>query len=212
MLQFGIDTFITFFVVIDPIGLAPIFVGLTSGATAEYRRQMAVRGTLIGAGILVGFATIGQLLLDAMGISLAALRIAGGILLFMVAIDMLFARQSGLRSTTASEAEEAHFRPDISVFPIAIPLMAGPGAITTVLLMVSEADDNWAQIGLGIGIMLVVIGLAAAALILAGVLTRLLGEIGANVISRVLGVILASLAVQFVITGMASLGFGNGGL
>ncbi len=206
MLDFALDTFITFFVVIDPIGLAPVFVGLTAGATPEFRRQMALRGTLIGAGILVGFATVGGMLLDAMGIGLPALRIAGGILLFLVAIDMLFARQSGLRSTTASETEEAHFRPDISVFPIAIPLIAGPGAITTVLLMVSGADGNWAHIGVGMAIMLVVIGMALVALLTASALTRLLGEIGSNVISRVLGVILSALAVQFVITGLAALG------
>lgn len=206
MLDFALDTFITFFVVIDPIGLAPVFVGLTAGATPEFRRQMALRGTLIGAGILVGFATVGGMLLDAMGIGLPALRIAGGILLFLVAIDMLFARQSGLRSTTANETEEAHFRPDISVFPIAIPLIAGPGAITTVLLMVSGADGNWAHIGVGMAIMLVVIGMALVALLTASALTRLLGEIGSNVISRVLGVILSALAVQFVITGLAALG------
>ena len=211
MLEFALDTFITFFVVIDPIGMAPVFIGLTSGASAEYRRKMAIRGTLIGAGILIGFAAVGQMLLDAMGISLPAMRIAGGILLFLVAFDMLFARQSGLRSTTESETEEAHFRPDISVFPLAIPLMAGPGGITTVLLLVSGAQGDWAQIGLGMGIMLLVLAMALVALLLAGALTRLLGEIGSNVISRVLGVILSALAVQFVITGMAALGFGNAG-
>ena len=206
MLDFALDTFITFFVVIDPIGLAPVFVGLTAGATPEFRRQMAWRGTLIGAGILIGFAAIGGILLDAMGIGLPALRIAGGILLFLVAIDMLFARQSGLRSTTQSETEEAHFRPDISVFPIGIPLIAGPGAITTVLLMVSGAGGDWARVGVGMAIMLIVVGMALLALLTASALTRLLGEIGSNVISRVLGVILSALAVQFVITGLASLG------
>lgn len=210
MLDFALDTFITFFVVIDPIGLAPVFVGLTTGATAQFRRQMAVRGTLIGAGILIGFAALGGVLLDAMGIGLPALRIAGGILLFLVAIDMLFARQSGLRSTTESETKEAHFRPDISVFPIGIPLIAGPGAITTVLLMVSGADGDWTRIGVGMSIMLVVIGMALIALLAASALTRLLGEIGSNVISRVLGVILSALAVQFVITGLASLGLVTG--
>lgn len=212
MWNFALDTFITFFVVIDPVGLAPVFVGLTSGATAEYRRTMAIRGALIGGCILLGFAAVGQLLLDAMGISLPAMRIAGGILLFLVAIDMLFARQSGLRSTTESETEEAHFRPDISVFPLAIPLMAGPGSITTVLLLVSGAQGDWVQISLGMAIVLLVVGMALVALLLATALTRLLGEIGSNVISRVLGVILSALAVQFVITGLAALGFGTGGV
>ncbi len=211
MWEYALDIFITFFVVIDPIGLAPVFLGLTTGASPEYRRRMALHGTLIGAGILVGFAALGQVLLDAMGISLPALRIAGGILLFLIAIDMLFARQSGLRSTTESETEEAHFRHDISVFPLAIPLLAGPGAITTVLLLVSEAKGDWVQIGVGISLMLSVVGLALVALLAAGTLTRLLGEIGANVISRVLGVILSALAVQFVITGLSALGMvGNG--
>ncbi len=212
MWEFALDTFITFFVVIDPIGLAPIFVGLTSGTDPQYRRRMAIRGSLIGAGILVGFAAVGQMLLDAMGIGLPAMRIAGGILLFLVSIDMLFARQSGLRSTTESEAEEAHFRPDISVFPLAIPLMAGPGAITTVLLMVSEAHGDWQQISLGLSIMLLVVALALMAFLLATGLTKLLGEIGSNVISRVLGVILSALAVQFVINGLAGIGWTQGAL
>lgn len=211
MWDFALDTFITFFVVIDPVGLAPIFVGLTSGTDAAYRRRMAIRGTLIGASILIGFAAVGQLLLDAMGIGLPAMRIAGGILLFMVAIDMLFARHSGLRSTTESEAEEAHFRPDISVFPLAIPLMAGPGAITTVLLMVSEAHGDWLQISVGLVIMLIVLLMVLLAFLLANGLTRLLGEIGSNVISRVLGVILSALAVQFVINGLAGIGLSSGG-
>ncbi len=211
ILEYALDTFITFFVVIDPIGLAPIFVGLTAGSGRAYRRSMAIRGSLIGAGILIGFAALGQVLLDAMGIGLPALRIAGGILLFLVSIDMLFARQSGLRSTTASEDEEAHLRPDISVFPIAIPLMAGPGAITTVLLLVSEAAGDWQLILVGLLIMLLVVGMALLALLTAGILTRLLGEIGSNVISRVLGVILSALAVQFVITGLSSLGWTTAG-
>lgn len=212
MLEFALDTFITFLVVIDPIGTAPVFVGLTVGANRDYRRKMAIRGVLIGAGILIGFALCGQFLLQALGISLPALRIAGGVLLFLVAIDMLFARQSGLRSTTESETEEAHFRPDISVFPLAIPLLAGPASITTVLLMVSGAQGDWLQIGVGMGLLLVVLGMTLLALLLAGALTRLLGEIGANVISRVLGVILSALAVQFVITGLVSAGFGHGGV
>ncbi len=206
MLQFALDTFITFFVVIDPIGVAPLFMGMVSGADPAFRRRMALRGTLVATGILIGFALVGEALLGAMGISLPALRIAGGILLFLIAIDMLFARQTGLRSTTQREQEEAQFRPDISVFPLAIPLIAGPGGITTVLLMVSESGGDWLRTGLGLGILLLVMGLTLLALLAAASLTRLLGEIGLNVISRVLGVVLSALAVQYVLTGMASVG------
>lgn len=201
MLAYALDTFVTFFVVIDPIGLAPIFIGLVGAVPRREQRRIALRGVGIGTGILLAFALVGQPILDSLGVSLAALRIAGGILLFMLAVDMLFARRTGLSSTTQSETEEAAHREDVSVFPLAIPHIAGPGAITAVLLMVSEAGNNWVQLGVGLAVFLLVMALLAGALVMAGTLTRLLGEIGANVISRVLGILLAALAVQYVING-----------
>src|SRR5690606_30649991 len=137
-----VNLFVVLFVVIDPIGLAPIFGALTRGGSAAYRRRMAVKAVLLAAGISFLFAFTGDWLLKALGISVPAFRIAGGLLLFLVAIDMVFARQSGLRSTTVREQEEARFKEDISVFPLAFPLLAGPGTLTTVLLYVGETRGN----------------------------------------------------------------------
>ncbi|MEN8718674.1 MAG: MarC family protein [Oceanococcaceae bacterium] len=201
MLAYAVDIFVTFVVIIDPIGLAPIFIGLTGAMPRRERRRIALRGVAIATIILLGFAFLGRPLLDGLGISLAALRIAGGLLLFLLAVDMLFARRTGLSSTTKPESEEAAHREDISVFPLAIPHIAGPGAITAILLLVSEADGDMLTLGVGLGVFLLVMLLTAVALLLSSQLTRVLGQIGANVISRVLGVLLAALAVQFVING-----------
>ncbi len=201
MLAYAIDTFVTFLVIVDPIGLAPIFIGLAGMMPRREQRRIAIRGVVIATGILLGFAFLGGPILNGLGVSLAALRIAGGLLLFLLAVDMLFARRTGLSSTTKSESEEAAHREDISVFPLAIPHIAGPGAITAILLMVSEAEGDLIELSIGLAVFLLVMAMTAAALLLAGQLTKILGEIGANVISRVLGVLLAALAVQFVITG-----------
>ncbi len=202
MLAYAVDTFVTFLVIVDPVGLAPIFIGLAGTMPRREQRRIALRGVTIATIILLGFAFLGRPILDGLGVSLAALRIAGGLLLFLLAVDMLFARRTGLSSTTKSESEEAAHRDDISVFPLAIPHIAGPGAITAILLMVSEAQDSPAELAIGLAVFLLVMGMTAVALLLAGQLTKVLGEIGANVISRVLGVLLAALAVQFVITGI----------
>lgn len=197
-----INLFIVLFVVIDPIGLAPIFGALTRGGSVSYQRRMAVKGVLLATGILFMFAFTGEYLLDALGISVPAFRIAGGILLFLVAIDMVFARQSGLRSTTVREQEEARFREDISVFPLAFPLLAGPGGLTTILLLVGDARGDSTYFWAILGVLALVLLIALIALFLAGPLMRLLGETGANVIDRLLGVILSALAVQFVVDGV----------
>ena len=152
---------------------------------------LALRGVLIAGGILVTFVIVGDALLRALGIGVPAFQIAGGVLLFLLAVDMLFARHSGLRSTTEREQREAQHRKDISVFPLAIPLIAGPGALTTVLLMVSEQGDNPAVIGATLVVVILVLAIALGSLLLSGRLLRLIGETGANVISRVLGVVLA---------------------
>jgi len=197
-----INLFVVLFVVIDPVGLAPIFGALTRGGSTTYRRRMAVKAVLLAAGILFLFAFTGDWLLQALGISVSSFKIAGGLLLFLVAIDMVFARQSGLRSTTVREQEEARFKEDISVFPLAFPLLAGPGALTTVLLLVGETRGDTGAFWSLLGVLAFVLLLAFIALMLAGRLMVLLGETGANVVDRLLGVILSALAVQFVIEGI----------
>ena len=177
--------------------MATIFAALTYNDEAAHRQRMAFKGTLISAIILLVFTLSGEWLLMTLGISLPAFRIAGGVLLFFLAIDMVLARDSGLRSTTVRENEEAAGRQDISVFPLAIPLIAGPGAITSMLLLVGEGSTP-----LVIAVMLLVLALTLAALLVAGRLTRLIGVTGSGVISRVLGILLAALAVQFVLDGL----------
>jgi multiple antibiotic resistance protein len=201
-----LDSLIIMLVVVDPIGLTPIFAALTHGESTAARRKMAVRGTLIAAVILVVFALAGDHLLRLLGIGMPAFQIAGGVLLFLLAVDMVFARHSGLRSTTEREQKEAETKKDISVFPLAIPLIAGPGALTTVLLMVGEQGDDPAVLVAVLAVLLVVLTITLVALLLSERIMAFLGETGANVISRVLGVILAALAVQFALDGwMASL-------
>lgn len=197
-----INLFIVLFVVIDPIGLAPIFGALTRGGSPEYRRRMAVKAILLAGGIMLVFTLTGDYLLQALGISVPAFKIAGGLLLFLVAIDMVFARQSGLRSATVREQEEARFKEDISVFPLAFPLLAGPGALTTILLVIGDARGNPVMFWALLGVLAAVLVMALAALLMAGRIMAMLGETGANVVDRMLGVILSALAVQFVVDGV----------
>lgn len=199
-----INLFIVLFVVIDPIGLAPIFGALTRGGSPEYRRRMAVKAILLAGGIMLVFTLTGDYLLQALGISVPAFKIAGGLLLFLVAIDMVFARQSGLRSATVREQEEARFKEDISVFPLAFPLLAGPGALTTILLVIGDARGNPVMLWVLLGVLAAVLVMALAALLMAGRIMAMLGETGANVVDRMLGVILSALAVQFVVDGVKS--------
>lgn len=201
-----LSTLIAFLVTIDPIGLGPMFAGLTAGMDARYRRRTAIKGVLIGAGLLFGFAFVGELLLNSLGIGTGAFRIAGGILLLMVAIDMVFARESGLRTATPDEKEEALHKADISVFPLAIPLIAGPGAMTSTVLLMGRADgDPLAQAAV-LGVLAAVLAGTLLVLLFAGEVSRLLGVTGINVINRVLGILLAALACQFVIDGIIESG------
>lgn len=197
-----LNMFIVLFVVIDPIGVSPLFGALTRGGGTAYRRRMAFKATGLATGILLVFTFSGDYLLRAMGITIPAFKIAGGLLLFLVAIDMVFARQSGLRSTTVKEQEEARYKDDISVFPLAFPLIAGPGALTTILLMLGEAKGSILYIGGILAVLLVVLAITMSCLLASGYLMKLLGETGANVIGRLFGVILAALAVQFVVDGI----------
>lgn len=196
------NSFVTLLVVVDPLGLAPIFAALTRGYPARRKRETAVRGTVLGTGILLIFALAGDVLLSALGIGIPAFRIAGGMLLFLLSLDMVFASPAGLRSRTVREQEEDDYIQDVSVFPLAIPLVAGPGAITTVLLY--TGDRSPAELGIFVGVLLFVLLLTLFSLLLAPRIMGLFGETGANVLSRVLGVLLAALAVQFVLDGLQS--------
>jgi len=202
MLEKLLNMFIVLLVVVDPVGVTPVFGALTRGGGDLHRRRMAVKGTLLAAEILLIFALIGDWLLTTLGITLPAFKIAGGVLLFLIAIDMVFARPSGGRSATGREQEEARHKEDISVFPLAFPLIAGPGALTTILLMVGESHGNPLYFISMIGVLLVILLLTLACLLMAGRLMKLLGETGANVMDRLFGVILAALAVQFVMDGL----------
>ncbi len=211
MLEQLLKFFVVFFVVVEPISLIPLFTGLTSGASREYQRRMALKAVCVAAVILVLFALGGAAFLQLMGISLEAFRIFGGLLLFLLALEMVFARESGTR-TSSGEAAESRRRADVSVFPLAFPFIAGPGALATILLWFGRVHVT-AQTLLFLGL------LAAAALVLlislvlmwlAEPLMRVIGVTGANVASRLLGVILGALAVQFVLDGLRQ-AFGAGG-
>lgn len=201
MIELAINIFILLFVVIDPISVAPLFSGLTFGGSDSYRRRMACKGVVVAGCLLLVFALVGDRLLQYLSVSMPAFSIAGGILLFLLAIEMVFARQSGLRSTTASEQAEAEHRPDISVFPLAIPMIAGPGSLTTILLLVGDRGLSLETLVVLL-VMLVVLLITLGMLLMTSHLMKLLGETGTNVITRVLGIVLAALAVQFIINGV----------
>ena len=202
MLEFVFNSLVTLLVVVDPLGLAPIFAALTRGYPEKRKREAAIRGTALGAVILLVFALAGDVLLEALGIGIPAFRIAGGILLFLLSLDMIFASPAGLRSRTVREQEEISYEHDISVFPLAIPLIAGPGAITTVLLYTGEKSAP--ELAAFVGVLLAVLLLTLISLLLAPRIMRLFGETGSNVLTRVLGVLLAALAVQFVLDGLGA--------
>ncbi len=202
MLDFAITAFVAFLVILDPPGTAAVFAAMTRNVADTHRRVMAWRATVMAGVMLLAFALGGEWLLGQLGITLPAFRVAGGILLFLLAADMVFARQSGLRSTTPMENEEASTREDITVFPLAFPLIAGPGAMTSVVLMMGAAGTDPLR---KIAVLMVLMGVMAIVLIMllsAGHILRLLGMTGAHVVSRVLGIILAALALQFVIDGL----------
>jgi multiple antibiotic resistance protein len=195
-----ISAFVTFLVVIDPPGCAPIFASLTSGAAAAQRRAMAIRSVLIAAGILLFFALLGEDLLRALGISLSAFRIAGGIMLFLIAIDMVFEKRTERRENRAQEVSASEAE-DVSVFPMAIPMIAGPGSIASVMLLMARSEGLQQSLVV-LAALLATLALTMMALLLAGPLMRLLGNKMEAMITRLLGVILAALAAQFVIDGI----------
>lgn len=196
----------TFFATIGPIDVAAVFAALTPRATPAQRRTIAVRGTLIATVILLAFALAGEALLRILGISLAALRSAGGILLLLIAIDMVFARSSGGTSTTDEEEREAATRSDITVFPLATPLIAGPGAMGAAILLMADAEGDLRLQLLVITALLLVLLFTLLCLLTAARIQRLLGVTGMHVVTRVFGVLLAALAVQFLFDGIAQSG------
>ena len=198
MIALFTSALISFLVVIDPPGCAPIFASLTAGTPADHRRTMALRSTAIAASVLLFFALLGRSLLHALGITLASFRLAGGIMLFIIALEMVFERRTRRREERASNVEQAE---DISVFPMAIPMIAGPGSIATAMLLTSRAEGV-AETLIVLGAMLLVIALTLAALLAAGPLMRLIGAKIEAMITRMLGVILAALAAQFVVDGI----------
>ncbi|MEL7097811.1 MAG: MarC family protein [Pseudomonadota bacterium] len=198
---FLITAFVTMFVVIDPIGLAPLFVALTAGMSRRRRLGIALRATGIGMALLVLFALAGEAILTFIGISMPAFRIAGGILLFITALDMLFERRTKRREDQAEDEPGD----DPSVFPLAIPLIAGPGAIASVILLTGQ-NPGWVGFGLTLGVTAAVMVLVLALFLAASLLERALGKTGITVVTRLLGMLLAALAVQFVLDGLRNFG------
>ena len=201
MTELFVSAFVTFFVVIDPPGCAPIYAGLTKGASAAHRRSMAVRAVLVAAAILLVFALFGEPLLRGLGIELASFRIAGGIMLFLIAADMVFEKRTQRREDRAAKIAETPEVEDVSVFPMAMPMIAGPGSISATMLLVSRSDGTQAT-AIVLGALAAVLVLTLAALVAAGPIMRVLGDRTEAVITRLLGVLLAALAVQYVIDGI----------
>lgn len=197
-----VAAFVTLFVVIDPIGLAPMFVALTKGANKTHRRAVAVRGCLIAIFLLTIFGLFGEKMLFYVGISMPAFQISGGILLFLTALDMLFERRAQRRQGQSAQND------DPSVFPLAMPLIAGPGAMATMILL-TERSSNWTDTLIMHLVMIAVIIMVLAFFLVASIIERALGETGINVVTRLMGMLLAALSVQFVLNGLAGIGLAS---
>jgi multiple antibiotic resistance protein len=199
MISLALSAFLTLFVVIDPVGMAPVFLGLTADRPSPERLRIARHSILVAGVVVVAFGLGGARLLGALGISLDAFRVAGGVLLFRIAVDMVYAQQE---RETEEEAAESRTRRDITVFPLAIPFIAGPGTLTSVMILAAQARGVAWGLPAVLGMAVLVLALTYVAFRLAGPLARLLGKTGVNVISRVLGILLAALAVQYVADGV----------
>lgn len=201
MLELFLSAFITFFVVIDPPGCAPIYASLTGGANQAQRRSMAVRATMVAGGILLVFALFGEKLLGALHIELNSFRIAGGIMLFLIALDMVFEKRTQRREERAQKIIETPEIEDVSIFPMAMPMIAGPGSIASVMLLFSQNEglNNSLVVLAALG---AVLALTLLALLAAGPLMKILGAQTEAVITRLLGVLLGALAAQFVMDGL----------
>ncbi len=202
MSEFAVASFLSFLVIVDPVGLAPLFLSITAGRPRGERHRIARNAVLIAGLIIILFGLGGRSLLEYLGVSIDALRIAGGVLLFKLAFDMILAHRE---RTTKAETDEAEAAEDVTVFPLAIPLLAGPGAFATVLVFVARADGRSEYLAILFGSVVLVLATAWGALRLASGVTRVLGHTGINVITRVFGIILAALAVQLVADGVLAL-------
>jgi multiple antibiotic resistance protein len=200
MMELYISALVTFFVIIDPPGCAPIFASLTAGTPNAHRRAMAFRSTLVASGILFAFALVGKAFLSALHVSLDAFRIAGGIMLFMIALDMVFEKRTERRENRAQDVL-AKDHEDISIFPMGIPMIAGPGSIASAMLLTSRAD-GWGERSVVLAALATTLLVTLISLLLAGPLMKLVGYRIEAMITRILGVILAALAAQFVIDGI----------
>lgn len=204
-----LPAFATLFVIIDPLGLTPFFVAMTMGAGVAQRRRIALRAVALAAGVLLLFAFFGEAILRLFGISLPAFRIAGGLLLFMIAAEMLFEKRAERRRRAVTHTEPPHDYQavdDVWVFPLGIPLIAGPGAITSVILLMGQHSGDVMAEAAVIGVLLVVLGLTYALFYMVSHAERFLSETAVSAISRLLGIILAALAVQFVLVGLKGAG------
>ncbi len=196
----------TLFATVGPIDVAAVFAGLTSQRSSRTKNKIALKGVMIASGILLAFAFLGESILSSLGITLPALRVAGGILLLLIGIDMVFARHSGGTSATEDEVEEAEGSQDISVFPVATPLIAGPGAMGAIILLMANVQGDFAQQSMVILGLLSIMLITYISLIGASQLHRFIGVTGLQVITRVFGVILCALAVQFMFDGIKNSG------
>jgi multiple antibiotic resistance protein len=201
VIELYLSALVTFFVVIDPPGCAPIYAGLTNGATPMARRSMAIRAVVVAAIILFAFAAIGEALLKTLGISMSAFRIAGGIMLFLIALEMVFEKRTERREDRAAKVAQTPDVEDVSIFPMAMPMIAGPGSIASVMLMMSR-NHGLERVIAVLAALATILALTLLALLAAGPIMRLLGARIEAVITRILGVLLGALAVQFVIDGI----------
>jgi multiple antibiotic resistance protein len=206
MIELAGLAFTTMFATISPISVSAMFAALTVSVDAHARRTIAVRGTVIAGVILLGFALLGEYLLTGLGISLAALRISGGILLLLIGIDKVFARSDNGATTNKAEQKEAEVKDDISVFPLATPLIAGPGSMGATILLMADVKGNLPHQLVVIGALVAILLVTLLALLSASKLQKMLGVTGMNVVSRVMGVLLAALAVQFILDGIGQSG------
>ena len=200
-----ISIFVTLLVTIDPLGIVPIFVSLTVGMTPQQKRTVAIRSSVIALVVLAVFALFGEKVLGVLGITLPAFRTAGGLMLLWIGFEMVFEKREERKSATAERAVSDSHVNDVAAFPLAIPLMAGPGAITATMLIASKGAGDWIVLGTLIGIVAILLLICTAVFILSGRIEKLIGETGRIVLSRLLGVILAALAVQYIADGIIQL-------
>jgi len=202
VIELFVSSLITFFVVIDPPGCAPIYAGLSASASATQKRAMAIRAVGVSAAILFVFALFGEALLKGLGISLASFRIAGGIMLFLIALEMVFEKRTERREDRAAKVASDPEAEDVSIFPMAMPMIAGPGSIASVMLLMSR-NSGLERSAVVLAAMVTILLLTLVALLAAGPIMRILGAKIEAVITRLLGVLLAALAVQFVLDGLS---------